>query len=81
MNQEMYLLRVLDSEDKFCYNILLYDNKIDYYKAQEIIKRYDSDFYNEYREDKNWYDGLLSLLREKNLLGLKITGNDIIWVR
>ena len=54
---------------------------LDYYKDQEIIKQYDSDFYNEYRNDRNWYDGLLSLLREKNLLGLKITENGIIWVR
>lgn len=82
MKKELYVLRILDSEDEFCYEILVYDNKKDYWKANEIIKQFDDDFHN--REDveyANWYEELIEVLKKEKLLGYKVADTHIAWVR
>jgi phenylpropionate dioxygenase-like ring-hydroxylating dioxygenase large terminal subunit len=80
---EYYILSVKD-RDNYHYKTLLFDNQEDYDKAVKVINKYEKEFYeqdDEVIEEANWYEGLIKLLDEENLLGLHIEEYGILYVR
>ena len=61
--KKYYLLSVLDVEDDFCYETLIYDNLEDYEKAIEVIEKVDKYWYsNEFEENEETIDGYYEYL-------------------
>ena len=80
--KEYYVLRIVDDEDDYLYKTLLFDNVDDYNLAQNVIRQYEKEFYEqEDYELPNWYEGLINTLREANLLGLELKEAATIYVR
>jgi hypothetical protein len=67
-----YMLRVIDNDDEFIYETLLYDNKEDYERAIDVINEFDKYFYSEYCNTDEWYGGLVEKLTQENLLGSRV---------
>lgn len=79
---EYYILSVED--DNYHYKTLLFDNEEDYNRAAKVINQYEKDFYeqdDEIIEEANWFEGLIKLLNEENLLGLNIEEYATLYVR
>ena len=80
---EYYILSIED-RDNYHYKTLLFDNKEDYDKAVKVINQYEKEFYEQEDnliEEANWYEGLVKLLKEENLLGLHIEEHATLYVR
>ena len=81
MPKQYYILRVLDNDDNFIYETLLYDNKEDYERAIDVINEFDKYFYSEYCNTDEWYGGLVEKLTQENLLGLHLSDIYNMYVR
>jgi hypothetical protein len=80
--KEYYVLRIVDDEDDYHYKTLLFDNVDDYNLAQNVIRQYEKEFYEqEAHEMSNWYEGLIETLKKAALLGLQIKEASTIYVR
>lgn len=80
---EYYILSIEDRDD-YHYKTLLFDNQEDYDRAVKVINKYEKEFYeqdDEVIEEANWYEGLIKLLDEENLLGLHIEEAATLYVR
>ena len=70
--KDVFVLRILDSDDGFEYETLFYDNEKDYRKAVEIIEKINKFWYSDdFQKDVNtlggFYEYLIFVLEEKDL--------------
>lgn len=72
--KDVFVLRILDSDDGFEYETLFYDNEKDYQKAVEIIEKIEKKWhYDDFQEDimrcgcDSFYEYLIFVLEENDL--------------
>jgi hypothetical protein len=70
--KEYYILRVLDNDDDYEYETLIYNNPDDYDGAREVIEKvndywYSDDFEENEETNGGFYEYLIIQLKKKNL--------------
>ena len=63
----IYILEILDAEDNYSYDTLVFDKEEDYNEAKKLIEDYDTMYYELEDPDYEYVDGLQDIINKINL--------------